>query len=138
MFLLWLRQLPWSGDQTPASVHPPHPHLRAGPVLLTFLFFPLLPSSYWVLHGSVYSFLLVRYSSPLSAGVLHALLCLKVCSWYIHWERYTPCPPTPLPSCSSLLCFSILIYYQKEFIKAIPFTITSKIRKKILGINLKK
>ena len=33
------------------------PHLlRAGPVLLTLLFFPLVPSSYQVLHGSIYSF----------------------------------------------------------------------------------
>ena len=56
--------------------HPP----GAGPVLLTFLFFPLVPSSYRVLCGSIYSFLLVRYSCPLSAGVLQALLCLKVYS----------------------------------------------------------
>ena len=55
----------------------PHPP-RAGPVLLTFLFFPQVPSSYQVLHGSIYSFPLVRYSCPLSAGVLHALLGLKV------------------------------------------------------------
>ena len=34
--------------------------LRAGPVLLTLLFFSLVPSSYRVLHGSVYSVLLVR------------------------------------------------------------------------------
>ena len=55
------------------------PHLlRAGPVLLTLLSFPLVPSSSRVLRGSTYSFLLVRYSCPLSAGVLHALLCLKV------------------------------------------------------------
>ena len=54
--------------------HPP----RAGPVLLTLLFSPLAPSSYGVLHNSIHSFLLVRYSCPLSAGVLHALLCLKV------------------------------------------------------------
>ena len=59
----------------------PFPHLlRAGPVLLTLLFFPLVPSSYRVLCGSVYSFPLVRSSCPLSAGVLHALLCLKVSS----------------------------------------------------------
>ena len=55
------------------------PHLpRAGPVLLTLLLFPLVPSSYRVLCGSIYSFLLVRYSCLLSAGVLHARLCLKV------------------------------------------------------------
>ena len=57
------------------------PHLpRAGPGLLTLLFFPLVPSSYRVLHGSIYSFSLVRYSCPLSAGVLDVLLCLKVYS----------------------------------------------------------
>ena len=57
------------------------PHLpRAGPVLLTLPFLPLVPSSYRVLHGSIYSFLLVRSSCLLSAGVLHALLCLKVYS----------------------------------------------------------
>ena len=57
------------------------PHsLRAGPFLPTLLFFPLVPSSYRVLLGSLYYFPLVRYSCPLSAGVLHALLCLKVYS----------------------------------------------------------
>ena len=54
----------------------PHP-LRAGPVLLILLFSPLVPLSYRVLHGSIYSFPLTRYSCLLSAGVLHALLCLK-------------------------------------------------------------
>ena len=65
------------GGWTPASVPPP---TWAGPVLLTLLFFPLVPPSYQVLHSSIYSFLLVRYSYPLSAGVLQALLCLKMCS----------------------------------------------------------
>ena len=43
---------------------------------------------------------MVRYSCPLSAGVLHELQGLKVYSWCIHGERYTPYPPTPLPACS--------------------------------------
>ena len=77
----------------------PHPP-KAGPVLLTFPFSPLVPLSYWALRGSIDSFLLVRYSCPLSAGVLHALLCLKVYSCCIRGERCTPHPPTPLPSCS--------------------------------------
>ena len=77
----------------------PHP-LRTVPVLLTLLIFPLVPSSYGVLHGSIYSFPLVRYSCLLLAGILRALLCLKVYSWCICGERYTPYPPTPLPSCS--------------------------------------
>ena len=59
----------------------PFPHLpRAGPVLLTLVFPPLVPSSYRVFHGSIYSFPLVRSSCQLSAGVLHAHLCLKVYS----------------------------------------------------------
>ena len=78
----------------------PHP-LRAGPVLRTLLFYPLVPSSYRVLRGSVYSFALLRYSCPLLAGVLHALLCLKVYSWCIRRERCSPRPPAPPPSCSS-------------------------------------
>ena len=57
----------------------PHPP-RVGPVLLTLQFLPLVPSSYQVLRGSIYSFPLVRSSCQLSAGVLHALLCLKVYS----------------------------------------------------------
>ena len=40
---------------------------------------------------------LVRYSCPLSAGDLHALLCLRLYSWCIFEERCTPSPPTPPP-----------------------------------------
>ena len=100
MLHLWLRKSPRCGDLAqPQLLHP----LRTGPALLTLLLFPLVPSSYLVLRGSIYSFPLVRYSCPLSADVLHALLCLKVYSWCIHGERCTPHPPTPLPSCSPLL-----------------------------------
>ena len=53
----------------------PHP-LRAGPVLLTLLFFSLVPSSYRVVLGSVQSFPLVRYSCLFSAGVL-----MHFCVW---------------------------------------------------------
>ena len=60
----------------PQFPHPP----RAGLVLLTLLFSPLVPASYRVVCGSMYSFLLVRYSCLLSVGVLYAFLCLKVYS----------------------------------------------------------
>ena len=40
----------WGSDSCFSSPY----QLRAGPVLLTLLFFPLVPSSYWVLHGSIY------------------------------------------------------------------------------------
>ena len=97
MFLLWLRQLPRYGARIPASVPPPS---RGGPALRTLLFLPLVTLSYRILHGSIYSFPLLRYSCLFLTGILHALLCLKVYSWCICGERCTPCPPTPLPSCS--------------------------------------
>ena len=59
-----------------------------------------VPSSYRVLPGSIYSFPLVRYYCLLSAGVLHALLCLKVYSQCICGKRCTSRPPTLLASCS--------------------------------------
>ena len=72
-----------SDSYPPVGVRPllqfPHP-LRVGPVLLTLQILPLVPLSYQLLRGSIYSFPLVRSSCPLSAGVLHALLCLKVYS----------------------------------------------------------
>ena len=65
----------WGLD--PCFSSPTHPG-RSSPNN-TFAF-PLVPSSYQVLHGSIYSFPLVMYSCPLSADVLPALLCLKVYS----------------------------------------------------------
>ena len=65
-----------------------HPR-RAGPVLLTLLPSPLVPSSYRVLRGFVYSFPLLRCSCLLSAGALHALLCLKVYPRCIHGEMHS-------------------------------------------------
>ena len=82
-------------------------HQRGVPVLLTLLFFSLVPLSCQVLCGSIYLFPLVRFSCLLSAGVLYTLLCLKVYSWCICGERCTPCPLIPLPSCSP--CFYFLI-----------------------------
>ena len=53
------------------------PHLlRADPVLLTLLFFPLVPSSYRVLCGSVYSFLVVKYSV-----CSQLVFCKHFCVW---------------------------------------------------------
>ena len=59
MFILWFRQLPWCGDWTPASVPPP---TEGRSSTTNTLVSPPVPSSYWVLHGSIYSILLVRYS----------------------------------------------------------------------------
>ena len=85
---------------------------RAGAVLLMPLFFPLVPLSYRVLRESICSFFPVRDSCLLSAGVLHALLCLKVYSWCIYGETCTPRPPTPLPSCSLpwVIFYSLMLF----------------------------
>ena len=77
----------------------PHP-LRAGPILLTLLFFPLVPSSYRVLRGSIDSFPLVRYCRLLSADVLHALPVSEGVFLMYPLERCNPHLPTPLPSLS--------------------------------------
>ena len=57
----------------------PHPP-RAGPILLTLLFPAsfLRPAEFYV--GLYIFFPLLRYPCPLSAGVLHAALCLKMYS----------------------------------------------------------
>ena len=91
-FTLSLKGFSSDSDNFPAVEIGPlllFPHLlRAGRTLLTLLFFSLVPSSYRILCGSTYSFLVVRYSCPLSAGILHALLCLRIYSGCIQGERY--------------------------------------------------
>ena len=62
---------------------------RAGTVLLILFFYPLLPSSYQVLHGSIYSLLVVRNFCPLSAGILQALLSESVFLMYLWREMYS-------------------------------------------------
>ena len=103
--------LMWGSDHCFSS-----PTCRAGLVLLALLFLLLIPSSYRVLCGSKYSFLLVRFSCLLSAGVLHTLLCLKVYFWCIHGERCSPRPPIPLPSWSPnslvfIFKFSVFLFW---------------------------
>ena len=71
----------WGLD--PVSVPPPAKG-RSSPTNTPI--FPPVPSSYQVSRGSIYSFPLVRYSCLLSAGAMHALLCLKVYFWCICGE----------------------------------------------------
>ena len=101
-FTFNLQRFSFDSDNCPGvEIRPllqfPHPP-KAGPVLLTLLFFPLVPLSFQVLGDYIFSFPLVRYFCLLSGDVLPTLLCLKVYSRYIHGERYTPHPPTPPPS----------------------------------------
>ena len=105
MFLLWFRQWSWCGNGTPASVSSPAEGKSSPTNTPVFS-----PTSFFLLSFacSIYSFPLLRYSCLLSAGVLHALLCLKAYPWCIRGERCTPRPPTPPPSCS--LCVKHLMY----------------------------
>ena len=94
--------------------------------LLVFL---LVPSSHWVSRGSLYSLPLVRSSCPLSAGVLHALLCLKVYSWCIRGGRRTPRPPTPPSSCSPPRIFIFKLAKPRYTVTEIQIVQTSRQRK---------
>ena len=102
---------------------------KAGPVLLTLLFFPLVHSSYWVLCGSIYSFPLVRYSCLLSAGFLY----LKVYSWCIHGERCSPHPPTPPLPCSPILVNNLLKVYVALEKENFSFIYISKLSSDIIS-----
>ena len=77
-FTLSLKCFSSDSDNSPrVGIRPllqfPHP-LRAGPVLLTLLFLPLVSLFYRVLCGSVYSFTLV--STPVHS---HLVLCMHFC-----------------------------------------------------------
>ena len=97
MFLFWLRQFPWCGDKTPTSV----PQPTEGKSLPTNT--PAFPPSSFVLPSFAWFCIFFSTGQVLlctSAGVMHALLYLKVYSWCICGQRCSPCPPTPPPSCS--------------------------------------
>ena len=92
------------GARIPTSASPPV-ESRSSPTNT-----PVFATSSFVLQSfvsSIYYFLLVRYSSLLSAGLLHALLCLKVYSRCIHGERYSPHQPTP----HHLVCLSSSVQF---------------------------
>ena len=82
--LLCPKQLPWCVYLTPASVPPP-PRCSSSPA--NAILFLLLPLSYQVLCGSIYSFPVVMDFCSFLAGVLRELLCLKVYSWCFSVER---------------------------------------------------
>ena len=106
----------WVSDPSGwGSVPPP---TRAGLVLLTLLFFPLVPSFYQVFCNSIYSFPLVRTSCPLSDGVLHALLCLKVYPSCIREEMY--CTST---YSSTLLFFHLVFLFDQHRFEIFLFSL---------------
>ena len=82
----------WGSDPCFSSSSPP----RAGWVLLTLLFFPLVPSSYWVLHASIYSFPL----SALSWYSARTSVAEGVFLMYPWGERYST------PTYSSAILFT--------------------------------
>ena len=101
MFFLWLRQLTCYGERTPASVPSPAESSTTNT--------PVFPPSSFILPSFVLFYILfplVRSSCLLSAGVLHALLCLKVYSSYIHVH---------LLLCHLVLKNIVFLYYIKSW-----------------------
>ena len=84
MLHLCPKQLPRCGDLTPASVPSPPP--CADPFLPTLLFLPLLPLSSRDLHGSIYSFPIVRTAAH-SQLVFCKIFCIWRCMPDISAER---------------------------------------------------
>ena len=106
MFLLWLRQLPHCGDQTPASVLPPTEG-RFSPTVT-----PGFPPSSFILLSFAWFYIFFFAGQVLLYGLswcsAWTSVCLKVHSWCIHRERCTPRLPTSPPSCSSVSVFNTL------------------------------
>ena len=74
--LLWLRQLPRCVDQTLLNF--PHPR-RAGPVLLTLLFFPLVLEWVYIYMWGGGLCILLHWSGPLVCSQL--VFCVRFCVW---------------------------------------------------------
>ena len=92
-FNLSLRSFPSNSDSCPnvgmgLLLQFPNPR-RAGPVLLTLLFPPLVPLSYWVLCGSIYSFPLVKYSLHSQLVLSMRFVSVGVFLMYPWRERYS-------------------------------------------------
>ena len=84
------------------------PHqLRAGPVLLTLLFFP----SSFVLPSFVWLYMFFSTGQVLLSALSWCSACTSVSEgvFLMYSWRGTPCPPTPLPSCSAPENFKTMI-----------------------------
>ena len=115
MSLLWFRQLPCCGDQTPASVSPTtegRSNLSYTPVFL--------PSSF-VLPFCMVLYILSHWSgTPVHPQLVFWMhFCVEGVFLMYPW-KCIPCPPTPLPSCSphsaSFLC-AMLMASNSHFVK---------------------
>ena len=102
MFLLWLRQLPQCGDRTPASVPPPAEG-RSSPTNI-----PVFPPSSFILPSFAWFYIFFSAGQVLPSTLSWCSACTSVSEgvflMYL-WERRTPRPPTPPPSCSLTFLF---------------------------------
>ena len=139
MCLLWLRQLPLCGDQTPASIPPPTKGQSSPtntPVLPpnSFILLSFISSIVCILFY-VYSFLGVRCSCLLSAGVLHVLLCLKVYSWCIRGERSTSTYSSIILFSHSVLRASHWLYSFRNSVLSVDSELSISIKEEIYQWN---
>ena len=99
MFLLWLRQLPWCGDWTPASVAPPAKD-RSSPTNT-----PVYPPSSFILPSFAWVYMFFSAGRVLLSALSWCSACTSVSEGVFlmyPWEGCTPHLPTLPPSCSSL------------------------------------
>ena len=115
MFLLWLRQLPRCGDQTPASV--PLPTEGTSSPINT----PVFPPSSFVLPSFAWVYIFFSAGQVLLSALSWCSACTSMSegvSWCFHGERFTPHPPIPPPSCSPPYKFFLNVYYGPETVLA--------------------
>ena len=103
-FTLSLKCFSYDSDNCPdVGIRPLlwFPHLlRAGPVLLTLLFFP---SSSFILPSFVWLYIFFSAGQVLLSALSWCSACTSVSDGVFlmyRGQRCTPRPPTPLPSCS--------------------------------------
>ena len=100
MFLLWLRQLPWCGDQTPASVPPPTEDRSSPTNTPVFLLSSLVQPSFvlfYIFFSAGQVLLSVPSWCPACTSVSEGVFLM--CPWR---EIYTLHLPTPPPCCSPI------------------------------------
>jgi len=132
MFLLWLRQLPCCGYQTPASVPPPAEG-RSSPTNT-----PVFPPSSFILLSFAWFYIFFSTGqvllSALSWCSVRTSVSEVMSSWCIHGERCTQCPPSPLPSSSPTTILWTMVSLEESLANFRIYSIMRKKKSSILKV----
>ena len=106
MFLLWLRQLPWCGDRTPASVPPPAEG-RSSPTNT-----PVFPPSSFILLSSAWFYIFFSTGQVLLSALSWCSACTSVSEgvflMYLWREMWS------MSTYSSTILFSLLPFLKSR------------------------